>query len=62
MIIVFLIFSQFKSLSTVGIEGYGVLIDTDTSEVSSITNEFIEVEQSEKRAVDEQLFKYMCGE
>ena len=57
---------QFKSLATLGVEGYGVLLNVSTSDChvmcgSDTAQGFIDAEEANGHDVDNTYFKYMCG-
>lgn len=61
-----ILFWQFKSLATLGVEGYGVFLNVSTSDChvlcgSDTAQCFIDAEETNGHGVDNTFFKYMCG-
>ena len=57
---------QFKTLSQLGVEAYGVILNESTSESkvvcsSRTTEDFIAAEEDRGEGVDHNFFGYMCG-
>ena len=61
-----LLLSQLKVLSSLGVEGYSVFLNSATSDCqvlcsSEVIEGFVELEEKRGVSVDNHLFKYMCG-
>ena len=57
---------QFRALSELGVEAYGVILNQSTAECkvvcsSQTTEDFIAAEEDRGEGVDHNFFKYMCG-
>jgi len=57
---------QFKILSQLGVEAYGVILNQGTSDCkviysSETVREFVSAEEERGQGVDHNFFRYMCG-
>ena len=57
---------QFKTLSKLGVEAYGVILNQATSDCkvlcsSETVKEFVSTEEGQGQAVDNNFFRFMCG-
>lgn len=57
---------QFKILSQLGVEAYGVILNQVTSDCkvicsSETVREFVSAEEERGQSVDHNFFRYMCG-
>ena len=57
---------QLKSLATLGVEGYAVLLNVDNSHCrllygSDVAQDYVDTVEEKGQALDDMFFKYMCG-